>query len=70
MQLARRKQQAERGYLLGLLLDPDDEGSMLLRNVGEVLPNYQEYYLYNYRCENDKSNINSKIWFSHGSDAV
>jgi hypothetical protein len=40
---ARNQKEAagkESGLLLGLLFNPEDEGSMFLRNFGELLPDY------------------------------
>jgi hypothetical protein len=53
------------GYLLfgscwlifDLLLDCEDGGNKLLRNVFKLPPNYTVSHLYRHRCENLKSNI-------------
>jgi hypothetical protein len=47
--------QAERraGFLLGVLLEAEDGGSVFLRNVGRYIP--EDRTLHYHRCENLKS---------------
>jgi hypothetical protein len=43
--------------LLGLLLGPEDGGSMLFRNDGKLAPDYKALHLHSHRFENLQSNI-------------
>jgi hypothetical protein len=48
------------GYLLGVLVDPEDGGSKFFRNFVELLPHYMVSHsdsLHSDRCEILKSNI-------------
>jgi hypothetical protein len=47
MKLSRSRWKADpllAGYLFGSLFDPENEGSTLLRNIYEILPDYTTSY--------------------------
>jgi hypothetical protein len=53
------------GYLLYLLFSLEDEGSLVLRNVGEFIPDYMVSQS-SHRCENlnyrKQIRVNKKLW--------
>jgi hypothetical protein len=44
------------GFLLGLLIDPEDGGDIFLRNIDFPLPDYMALYSRREHCKNLKSN--------------